>query len=137
MPSGLTTEDQQKYKLSSILIPTKLKNEKETGLEECAKDSYVSNGRLSIGEESTYTITLSFNDRIPVNSTFLSSSLTGHIMELSEDRDQLLIHLCGKGEKDVVDFYENYLKFNGNSTEKLHVVFFIGVMVNSGYSENF
>ena len=117
----IITEDQQKYSLKSILIPHELEDDqKRLNLDKCTKNSLD-----TMGEEDGYTITLTFQERIPPKADFLSSSLTGHMIELSEDRLELLIHLCGSREKETIEFYENILNYNYETSDMYHVVFFM------------
>ena len=119
----VTLEDQQKFNLTSILVPTRLSelddDVESSDLEKCTDNSFVN---LNQTNYLTYTISIRFNERIPPSSAFLSSSLTGHVIEVSDDRKKLNIHLCGNREEPI-SFYEEKLNYNKTTSDKINVLF--------------
>ena len=119
IPGLITLDDQQKFSLTSILVPTDLKDEGENpDLQECTENSYVKVNNYF------YTISLSFHDNIPPSSAFLLSSLTGHVIEVSDDKKELIIHRCGNEEENI-SFYEEYLDYNRTTSNRINIMFLL------------
>ena len=122
IPGSITLEDQQKYSLASMLIPKKL-DDSENGddLRACTRNSHV----VIAKGKTYYTLTVAFEEKIPQGNVFVSSSMSGHNIEVDENRKKLTVKLCTNEEEKVIGFYQNEFLDYKESDDKINVIIFM------------
>ena len=121
IPGSITLEDQQKYTLASMLIPKKLDDtENVDDLKACTQNSHV----IIEKGKTYYTLTVAFEEKMSQGNVFVSSSMSGHNIEVNEDRKTLIVKLC-TNEEEVIGFYQNEFLDYKESDDKINVIIFM------------